>query len=101
MQAISAVSLSPRAEFQLPLSKHGVGPGLILLVDQCSNGMNAAAHSLDPQPLQKWAEEGYAVVQIKTSADQGSSLADFQMALKILDQDESCSSAPGYGLICQ
>ena len=92
MQDSPFVSPSLSSTFQAPLSNVGVGPGMILLVDRCSDLVDASTHSLDPPPLQKWAEEGYAVVQVHISTDQKDSLADFQDALKFLDEHESCTS---------
>ncbi|CAO2653059.1 Nn.00g024700.m01.CDS01 [Neocucurbitaria sp. VM-36] len=50
----------------LPLSRRGYGPGLIILVPDHTKQL-----SIDdgvPSPLVKWAEEGYVVVEIQSSA---------------------------------
>lgn len=48
-----------------PLSRKGVGPGVIVLVpDNFQHDSNLAIKNGVPSPLIKWAEEGYAVVQI-------------------------------------
>lgn len=49
---------------QSPLSRRGHGPGLVLVVNHYA-ALDESATSLDPPPLQKWAEEGFAVAQIK------------------------------------
>ncbi|KAI8682456.1 Carboxymethylenebutenolidase [Fusarium sp. Ph1] len=53
-----------------PLSRRGVGPGLILLVsDTGAAGSSALAiENGVPSPLMKWAEEGYTVVEITKTA---------------------------------
>lgn len=58
-----ALEISPVLTVQPPLSRRGHGPGLILLVD---GSLDLSKHdkTLDPPPLQKWAEEGYAVAQL-------------------------------------
>ncbi len=55
--------VTPQLSIQPPLSRRGSGPGLVLVV---SADLNLSWHekSLDPPPLRKWAEEGYAVAQI-------------------------------------
>lgn len=83
---------------QPPLSRKGHGPGLILLVP---TGLDLSGHSktLDPPPLQKWAEEGYAVAQI--TLQEGSELkGGLGQALKALRELKECDSDEKMGLIC-
>jgi carboxymethylenebutenolidase len=49
---------------QPPLSRCGQGPGLLLLRPATYAGYQQQSTSLDPEPLQKWAEESFAVAQI-------------------------------------
>ncbi|KAF2789257.1 hypothetical protein K505DRAFT_253722, partial [Melanomma pulvis-pyrius CBS 109.77] len=58
------IILTPDITLQSPLSRRGHGPGLVLVVDHYAALENSAS-SLDPPPLQKWAEEGFAVAQIR------------------------------------
>ena len=53
-----------------PLSRRGVGPGLIVLVsDTGLAGSSALAiENGVPSPLMKWAEEGYTVVEVTKTA---------------------------------
>jgi carboxymethylenebutenolidase len=53
-----------------PLSRRGVGPGLIVLVsDTGLAGSSALAiENGVPSPLMKWAEEGYTVVEVTQTA---------------------------------
>lgn len=59
-----AVELSANVILQPPLSRCGRGPGLVLLRPASYAGCQQQNTSLDPEPLQKWAEESFAVVQI-------------------------------------
>ena len=58
------VELGNSLTLQPPLSRCGRGPGLIIVrpssLADCQNKNN----SLDPEPLTKWAEESYSVVQV-------------------------------------
>ncbi|KAM0258692.1 hypothetical protein ACHAQJ_003700 [Trichoderma viride] len=62
-----AVTIGPSSVLQPPLSRRGSGPGLIILLPS-SNSVpprpSGTEKPLDPEPLQKWAEEGFAVVAI-------------------------------------
>ena len=61
------VQISENVTLQTPLSRLGKGPGLILLVskDYISRSSTDITKTLDPEPQQKWAEEGFAVVEVK------------------------------------
>lgn len=48
------ITLSVNATLQPPLSRRGHGPGLILLTESSSDSFKN--ETLDPLPLQKWAE---------------------------------------------
>ncbi|KAG9252967.1 uncharacterized protein F5Z01DRAFT_169635 [Emericellopsis atlantica] len=50
-----------------PLSRRGTGPGLILLTTPEATDEAITITDKSPSPLVKWAEEGYAVVQIPSS----------------------------------
>ncbi|KAG6833617.1 hypothetical protein H0H87_004244 [Tephrocybe sp. NHM501043] len=55
---------------QPPLTRRGTGPGIVLVLphfddlDIC----NGVVKPLDPEPIQKWAEEGFAVAAISSNA---------------------------------
>ncbi|KAL6834920.1 hypothetical protein V8C40DRAFT_261596 [Trichoderma camerunense] len=59
--------LGPSSVLQPPLSRRGSGPGIVLVLPSPSTipplGPDAE-RPLDPEPLLKWAEEGFAVVAI-------------------------------------
>ena len=55
--------VSPHILFQAPLSQRGRGPGLILVLDHYAL-LTESEKNWDLPPLRKWAEEGFAVVQV-------------------------------------
>ncbi|KAI5199239.1 hypothetical protein E4T39_06342 [Aureobasidium subglaciale] len=57
------INISSSVIIQPPLSRSGKGPALILLIDQ-ESASKSATDSIDPPPLQKWAEESFIVGQI-------------------------------------
>lgn len=65
------ITLNPNAVLQPPLTRRGHGPGLIaFLPAPCTvNGTQRPEKTLDPEPVQKWAEEGFAVVGLTTGTD--------------------------------
>ena len=83
---------------QPPLTRRGHGPALIVLIPQ---GIDTKFHekTLDPPPLQKWAEEGWAVAQIKLSDDDSAFQDRLNDALTALEQLDVCDSTERTGLI--
>ena len=57
---------------------------------------------LDPPPLQKWAEEGFAVAQVLVpgKVDDGGEFP-LEKALEALKGCEGCDFEEGVGLICR
>lgn len=55
--------LSDDEVLQPPLTRRGIGPGIILFLPPLDvlNPRTTGEKPLDPEPVQKWAEEGYAV----------------------------------------
>ena len=70
-----AIQISPNVTIQPPLTRRGTGPGLVIFVPK-NLSLVEGAHALDPQPIQKWAEEGYAVLEFKIDADDNSGSYD-------------------------
>ncbi|KAJ5621619.1 hypothetical protein N7528_006402 [Penicillium herquei] len=62
------VPLGPHIVIQPPLTRLGSGPGLLILRPACFAEYQNKNETLDPEPLQKWAEEGFAVAQITIDA---------------------------------
>lgn len=91
LQIASSIILQP------PLSRRGKGPGLILILPEEYHQYETENKSLDPEPLQKWAEESYAVVQISISS-QASSIP-LEVALNALESSNDCDTKDGFGLI--
>lgn len=88
---------------QPPLSRCGHGPGVILLRPSCHIECQQNNNSLDPEPLQKWAEESYAVTQItldlQSSSDRTSVLALIKEAEDRVSALPQCDSKDKFGLI--
>ena len=68
------IFLGPNIVLQPPLSRRGRGPGLIIFLtsppgDQHISSESRTTKPLDPAPVQKWAEEGFAVVGITGGGD--------------------------------
>ncbi|KAF5370068.1 hypothetical protein D9758_001389 [Tetrapyrgos nigripes] len=64
------VNLSDNAVLQPPLTHRGTGPGLIAFLPLPSSySARQGNKPLDPEPVQKWAEEGFAVVGIVNSRE--------------------------------
>lgn len=89
---------------QPPLSRRGHGPAVVLLVPHASSpdatevvGDNA---TVPISPRQKWAEEGFAVVEIQSLAADSNGLykKSIELALEALYQCRSCERKP-FGLI--
>jgi carboxymethylenebutenolidase len=94
-------AISPQITLQAPLSRRGKGPGLILVLDTSALIDKSEKH-LDPPPLQKWAEEGFAVVQLVVpgKVEDGGEFP-LKKALEILKGCEACEFDKGVGLICK
>lgn len=54
---------------QPPLSRRGSGPGLVLVLPASITKTTVSPLPLDPEPVLKWAEEGFAVAAITPSKD--------------------------------
>lgn len=59
--------LAANVRLQRPLSRRGKGPGLVIFIPGQDERASLSKETLDPVPLQKWAEEGFAVVEITVS----------------------------------
>jgi carboxymethylenebutenolidase len=54
---------------------------------------------LDPEPLQKWAEESYVVAQLEVSEGHMAIKEELRQALDALENHEKCSKKSSYGII--
>jgi carboxymethylenebutenolidase len=83
-----------------PLSRRGTGPGLILLTTPEATDDSITITDKSPSPLVKWAEEGYAVVQIPDSVLEFVSAEDaLKEAVKGLDSCAKCEPKDKVGLV--
>ncbi|KAF2739183.1 dienelactone hydrolase-like protein [Polyplosphaeria fusca] len=82
--------ISRNITLQTPLSRRGYGPGLVLVLDHYA-AVEKAEGKLDPPPLQKWAEEGFCVVQVLVPAkEEDGGEFPLKRALEILQGEGRC-----------
>lgn len=98
-----SVEISPGIVLQPPLSRCGRGPGLVLVRAASHAESQANNHTLDPEPLQKWAEESFAVAQITFDSESSASpssvfdlLCDAAQTLASLTE---CDKKNSFGLL--
>ncbi|KAK7915020.1 hypothetical protein PG985_012723 [Apiospora marii] len=104
-----SIAISPTLTLQPPLSRRGHGPSLVLLVDPRLDLANCHDKTLDPPPLQKWAEEGYAVAQLKLVPNEVAAAVEagglrldednLHLAIQELESLPSCDGARELGFI--
>ncbi|EGE80311.1 carboxymethylenebutenolidase [Blastomyces dermatitidis ATCC 18188] len=100
--------LRQNVTLQPPLSRRGHGPGLFLLLPS-NIALDKTTETLDPPPPQKWAEEGYAVVEVRVpmtvpadaDADTSgfSALGSIQLGLEALKGLAECDVKDRFGVI--
>jgi carboxymethylenebutenolidase len=62
------IRLNQNIVVQPPLTRRGSGPGLIIFLPDLSKlGPSTEVKVLDPEPVMKWAEEGFAVAGVTAS----------------------------------
>lgn len=96
--------LDNRSIIQKPLSRRGAGPGLLILTPESYISL-PDRKTLDPEPCQKWAEEGFVVVNITVPNHQlGSGQSEFGACLdagvQALRSSSECTGSDRLGLIC-
>ncbi|KAL4897632.1 hypothetical protein BDV59DRAFT_197910 [Aspergillus ambiguus] len=88
--------LSPGFSLIPPLSRRGFGPGIIILVPDSTPPANSIIKG-SPSPALKWAEESYAVIEIRESALlEGDILG---RAIEELHHDDTCVPKDSVGLV--
>ncbi|OJD10116.1 hypothetical protein AJ78_08740 [Emergomyces pasteurianus Ep9510] len=93
--------LGPNLTLQPPLSRRGHGPGLLLVLSD-NIALDKTKETVDPPPVLKWAEEGYAVVEVRipASATAGSSAPSaVRQGLEALKELAECDVKDKFGLI--
>ncbi|KAG9570211.1 NTF2-like protein, partial [Aureobasidium melanogenum] len=93
-----AISVSPAVTVQPPLSRAGKGPALIILVDQ-EAAKTASTDSIDPPPLQKWAEESFVVAQVDLNKLQKSFEDSLSDTISFIENLPSFDGNEKFGLI--
>ncbi|RVX67465.1 hypothetical protein B0A52_08818 [Exophiala mesophila] len=81
-----------------PLSRRGYGPGLIILVPDTLEGSQLTITEGVPSPMLKWAEEGYAVVEVVAAALEKSSDV-LTRALQVLQGCDACTPKDKVGIV--
>ncbi|KIX00867.1 uncharacterized protein Z518_09932 [Rhinocladiella mackenziei CBS 650.93] len=97
-------SLGEHISLLPPLSRRGYGPGLILILPEWTPTYSqggAVCEDGVPPPLLKWAEEGFAVVEIREPAFKEQSVEKevLEKAVTALEACEQCRAEGGIGLI--
>lgn len=81
--------VSDTISLQPPLSRRGYGPGLIVLLPEHVEPSSRPKKPLDPEPVQKWAEEGLAVVGVTVTDKTIASLDQaLHMAVEVLNKHQ-------------
>lgn len=101
LPSAKAFSVSDSITIQPPLSRRGHGPALIILVP-ADLALSGSDSTLDPPPLQKWAEEGFAVGQIQVSGGPVIALKDdLGRAVHALRESKACDRSDRIGVVCK
>lgn len=97
----SPVRLAQNILLQNPLSRRGKGPGLLLITSDKYDDRKEQPirKTLDPEPLQKWAEEGFVVVEVKVSGGQTDLIATLTTAIQTLKLSPGCTNPDKLGVI--
>lgn len=80
-----------------PLSRLGTGPGMIILTHDYTDSL--AIKEGVPSPLVKWAEEGYAVIEIQATALATGKGNVLKSAIEALRDCDKCVPKEKLGLV--
>lgn len=89
--------VAPGVALLRPLSRRGTGPGMIILTSDYHDSL--AINNGVPSPLVKWAEEGYAVVEVQAKAMFGGLDKVMESAIQILMECDKCEPKDKIGLV--
>ncbi|KAM0715805.1 hypothetical protein Q7P37_008319 [Cladosporium fusiforme] len=93
--------LKPGISLQPPLTRLGSGPGIILFTTPDVYDEKVTQRDDAPTAVLKWAEEGYAVVQISADAIEPLKVEMILTeAVKALEHCDACQPKDKIGLIC-
>lgn len=90
-------AIVPGVAILRPLSRRGLGPGIILLTSSYEDSL--AIKNGVPTPLVKWAEEGYTVVEIQAHALGDDPSHAISSAIDALTSCEKCEPKDKIGLV--
>ncbi|KAL2827284.1 hypothetical protein BJY01DRAFT_255739 [Aspergillus pseudoustus] len=93
------VKLTANLTIHAPLSRQGHGPGVVIIRSAVDPTAKNEKETLDPEPMQKWAEESFVVAQIQVAEDHATIKEDLLQALGALTAHEACSQKSEYGII--
>lgn len=95
---------APGVNLLEPLSRKGTGPGIILVVHETGlvSDTEARIENGVPSPIMKWAEEGYAVVELLPEVWADASSLPIHLAIAALLRCETCddSISGRFGIVC-
>lgn len=89
----------PGVHLLRPLSRRGTGPGMIILSSDYHDSLTIEQGV--PSPSVKWAEEGYAVIEIQVKALTAGKTDVIKHALEALQGCEQCEPKGQVGLVGQ
>ncbi|KAI9148307.1 LEA domain protein [Paramyrothecium foliicola] len=93
--------LAPGISLQPPLTRRGSGPGLVILTTATEYDEEVTHRDDAPTAVLKWAEEGYTVAQISTTAIESSTLQKaITEALQGFNNCDACQPKDKVGLVC-
>lgn len=92
--------ITPGVSLLRPLSRLGTGPGMIILTHNYKDSL--AINEGVPSTLVKWAEEGYAVIEIQATAlNNASGEHIIKSAVETLRACDKCEPKDKFGLVGQ
>jgi len=96
---VKPVRLTSSLQILEPLSRRGHGPGILLIRTPAECDQANTEETLDPSPLQKWAEEGFVVAQLEVTDRHITIEEDMGRAVAALVSHEKCSQKSTFGVI--
>ena len=95
------IQIGSNVVLQPPLSRRGRGPALLIITPGEYTGRDGSGSKriLDPEPLQKWAEEGFAVAEVKVGPHFKSFLDGCQKGIEALKSLPECTFGGKLGII--
>ncbi|KAI4724460.1 hypothetical protein E4T49_07822 [Aureobasidium sp. EXF-10728] len=93
-----AINVSSSVTIQPPLSRAGKGPALVVLIDQ-ESATKPSTESIEPPPMQKWAEESFLVAQVDLSKLHNSFEETLSEALRSIKDLPSFDGNEKFGVI--